>query len=188
MRQRRNAYKEEAKNACARLHSGIMLSVINEFDNHSMKGDDNNEGNGNKEMSIGGSGFTMPSPGYNCEGGTVLIDFRSSLDNVDGDSNNNASKSGIRGLYNNSKILSEEEAEDACVASHKENSRRINISEVDNNNNHVHNNKSDNDNTNNRGSTEAPFFQSRVTKKTQKKRNSKVPRHLQLLLPGKKRK
>jgi hypothetical protein len=31
------------------------------------------------------------------------------------------------------------------------------------------------------------FFQSRVTKKTKNKRNSKVPRHLQLLLPGKKR-
>ena len=119
MRQRQNAYKEEAKNACARPHSGIMLSVINEVDNNSMKGDDDNEGNGNKEMSIGGSGFSMPSPGCNCKGGTVLIDFQSSLDNVDGDGNNNDSTSGIRGLYNNSKILSEEEAEDVCVVSHK---------------------------------------------------------------------
>ena len=65
MRQRRNAYKEEAKNACARLHSGIMLSVINEVDNDSMKGDDDKEGNGNKEMSIGVSGFSVPSPSYN---------------------------------------------------------------------------------------------------------------------------
>ncbi len=67
LRQRRNAYKEEAKNVCARPHSGIMLSVIYEVDNVRMKGDDT-EGNCNKEMSIGGSGFSVPSPGYNCEG------------------------------------------------------------------------------------------------------------------------
>ena len=79
----------------------------------------------------------------------MLIDFRSSSDNVDGDGNNNNSTSGIHGLYNNSKILSEEEAEDACVVSHKENSRRINIGEDDNNNNHVHDNKSDNNNNDN---------------------------------------
>ena len=41
--------------------------------------------NGDKEMSIGGSGFSVPSPGYNCKNGIMLIDFRSSLDNVDGD-------------------------------------------------------------------------------------------------------
>ena len=76
--------KEEAENACARPHSGIRLSVINEFDakvdNDSMKGDDDNErnktdnetANCNKEMSIGGSGFSLHSPGYNCEGGIVL--------------------------------------------------------------------------------------------------------------------
>ena len=34
--------KEEAKNACARLHSGIRLSVIDKVDNDSMKGDDDN--------------------------------------------------------------------------------------------------------------------------------------------------
>ena len=34
--------KEEAKNACARPHSGIRLSVIDEVDNDSMKGDDDN--------------------------------------------------------------------------------------------------------------------------------------------------
>ena len=141
MRQRQNAYEEKAKNACARPHSGIMLSVIDEVDNTSMKGDDDNEGNGNKEMSIGGSGFSVPSPGYNCKGGTVLINFRSSSDNFDGDGNNNDSTSGICGLYNNSKIFSEEEAEDACVVSHKENSRRFDIGEDDNNNNHIHDNK-----------------------------------------------
>jgi hypothetical protein len=54
LRQRRNAYKEEAKNTCARPHSGIMLSVIDEVDIDSMKGDHDNEGNGDKEMSIGG--------------------------------------------------------------------------------------------------------------------------------------
>ncbi len=149
LRQKRNPYKEEAKNVCARLHSGIMLSVINEVDNNSMKGDDNNKGNGDKKMSIGGSGFSVPSPGYNCKGGTVLMDFRSSLDNVDGDGNNNDSTAGIRGLNINSKILSEEEAEDACVVSHKENGRRIDIGEDDNNNNHVHDNKSNNDNNDN---------------------------------------
>ncbi len=69
--------KEEAENVCARPHSGIRLSVIDkvntEVDNDSMKGDDNNKRNktdnetasGNKEMSIGGSGFSLHSPGYN---------------------------------------------------------------------------------------------------------------------------
>jgi len=72
--------KEEAKNACARPHSGIRLSDIDEVDNDSMEGDDDNKRNktnnetenGNKEMSIGGSGFSLHSPGYNCEGGIVL--------------------------------------------------------------------------------------------------------------------
>jgi hypothetical protein len=44
---RQKIIKEEAENACARPHSGIKLSVINEVytkvDNDSMKGDDNNE-------------------------------------------------------------------------------------------------------------------------------------------------
>jgi hypothetical protein len=72
--------EEKAKNACARPHSGIRLSVINKVDNDSMKGGDNNErnktnnetANGDKDMSIGGSGFSLHSPGYNCEGGIVL--------------------------------------------------------------------------------------------------------------------
>ena len=72
--------EEEAKNTCARPHSGIRLSVIDKVDNDSMKGDDNNErnktdnetANNYKEMSIGGSGFSLHSPGYNCEGGIVL--------------------------------------------------------------------------------------------------------------------
>jgi len=74
--------EEEAKNACARPHSGIRFSVINEVDNDSMKGGDDNErnktdnetANGDKEMSIGigGSGFSLHSPGYNCKGGIVL--------------------------------------------------------------------------------------------------------------------
>jgi hypothetical protein len=37
--------KEEAKNACARSHSGIRLSVIDKVDNDSMKGDDDNKRN-----------------------------------------------------------------------------------------------------------------------------------------------
>ena len=72
--------KKEAKNACERRHSGIRLSVIDEVDNNSMKGDDDNKrnktdnetANGDKEMSIGGSGFSLHSPVYNCEGGIVL--------------------------------------------------------------------------------------------------------------------
>jgi hypothetical protein len=71
---------EEAKNACARSHSGIRPTVIDEVDNDSMKGDDDNKriktdnetANGNKELSIGGSGFSLHSPGYNCEGVIVL--------------------------------------------------------------------------------------------------------------------
>ncbi len=51
---------EEAKNACARPHSGIRLSDIDEVDNDSMEGRDDNERNktdnetenGDKEMSI----------------------------------------------------------------------------------------------------------------------------------------
>ncbi len=76
--------KEEAENACARPHSGIRLSVIDEVDaevdNDSMKGDDDNKrnktdnetANNYEEMSIGGSGFSLHSPGYNCEGGIIL--------------------------------------------------------------------------------------------------------------------
>jgi hypothetical protein len=71
--------EEEAKNACTR-HSGIRLSVIDEVDNDIMEGRDDNERNktdnetenGDKEMSIGGSGFFLHSPGYNYKGGIVL--------------------------------------------------------------------------------------------------------------------
>jgi hypothetical protein len=72
--------EEEAKNKCARPHSGIRLSVITKVDNDSMKGDDDNKriktdnetANGDMEMSIGCSGFFLHSPGYNCKGGIVL--------------------------------------------------------------------------------------------------------------------
>ncbi len=72
--------EEEAKNPCARPHSGIRLSVINKVDNNSMKGEYDNEKNktnnqtvnGNNEMSIGGSGFSLHSLGYICKGGIVL--------------------------------------------------------------------------------------------------------------------
>jgi len=73
--------EEEAKNECAKLHSGgIRLSVIDEVDNDSMEGDDDNErnktnnetANRNKEVRIGGSGFSLHSPDYNCEGDIVL--------------------------------------------------------------------------------------------------------------------
>ena len=50
--------KEEAEKACARPHSGIRLSVIDEVDNNSMKGEydnkrnkaENETVNGNKEI------------------------------------------------------------------------------------------------------------------------------------------
>ncbi len=61
-------FEEEAKNACARPHSGIRLSVINKVDNNSMKGDDDNQRNKTNNE----SGFSLHSPGYNCEGGIVL--------------------------------------------------------------------------------------------------------------------
>jgi hypothetical protein len=72
--------KEEAKNECARPLSGIRLSVIDDVDNDSMTGDDDNNrnktdnetANGDREMIIGGGGFSLHSPGYNCEGGIVL--------------------------------------------------------------------------------------------------------------------
>jgi hypothetical protein len=81
----------------------------------------------------------------------MLINFQSSLDNVDGDGNNNDIAPGIHGLNNNSEILIEEEAEDVCVVSPKENSRRIDIGKDHNNNNHNHNhnNKINNDNNDN---------------------------------------
>jgi len=63
--------QEEAKNVCAMPHSGIRLSVINKVDNDSMKGDDDIKKN-DKEMSIGGRGFSLHSPSYNCKGGIVL--------------------------------------------------------------------------------------------------------------------
>jgi hypothetical protein len=148
--------EEEAENACARPHSGIRLSVIDEVDNDSTTEDDDNErnktdnetANGGKEMSIGGNdGFFVPSPCCNCKGGTiVLIDFRLSSDNVDEDCNNNGSTCGIHGLNKSSKILiEEEEAEDACVVSPRKNSRRIDIGKDEDNND----NDSDNDSNNN---------------------------------------
>jgi hypothetical protein len=62
--------EEEAKDMCARQHSSIRLSVINEVDNDSTKEDNDNKrnkanyetANGNKEASIGGVGFSVLSP------------------------------------------------------------------------------------------------------------------------------
>jgi hypothetical protein len=147
--------EEEAEDTCARPHSGIRLSVINEVDDDSTEEDNNNERhktnneitNSNKEASIGGSGFSVPSPGNDCKagvesviGGGFLIDSRPSSDAFNEDDNNNDSTSGIRRLNNEDKILIEEEAEDACVVSPKENSRRIDIGN-DKDNNDKDNNK-----------------------------------------------
>jgi hypothetical protein len=133
---------EEAKDTCARLHSGIRLSVINEVDDDSTEKDNNNERHkinnetthSNKEASIGGSGFSVPSPDDKCKagvdsaiGGCFLINFQPSSDAFNEDDNNNDSTSGICRLNNEDKILIEEEAEDGCVVSPRENSRRIDI-------------------------------------------------------------
>jgi len=68
--------EEEAKDACARPHSGIRLYVIIEVKEDSTEEEDkdernqtNNEttANANQEASIGGGGFSVPSPN-NCNG------------------------------------------------------------------------------------------------------------------------
>jgi hypothetical protein len=69
--------KEEAKDTCARPHSGVRFSVIDEVDDNSTEEDNNNKRhktnneiiNSNKEASIGGSGFSVPSPNNNCKAG-----------------------------------------------------------------------------------------------------------------------
>jgi hypothetical protein len=130
--------KEEAEVACARPHSGIRLSVINEVSKDSTDKEDDNKrnksnnetANDNQKESIGGSGFLLPSPDDNCKGGIdsvigggLLIDSQSSADAVNEDCTYN-STSGIRRLNKNDiKILIEEEAENACVGSPKENRR-----------------------------------------------------------------
>jgi hypothetical protein len=84
--------------------------------------------NSNKEASIGGSGFSVLSLDDNCEGsidssigGGLFVGSRSSSDPVDEDDNNNGSTSGIRVLYNDNKILIEEESEGVCMGSPWEN-------------------------------------------------------------------
>jgi hypothetical protein len=47
--------KEEAKNLCARPHSGIRLSVINKVDNDSMKGEYNNKRNKTDNETVNGN-------------------------------------------------------------------------------------------------------------------------------------
>jgi hypothetical protein len=96
--------KEEAEDVCARLHSGIRLSVINEVNKDSTEEEDNEEWNqtdnetaiNNEEASIGGGGISVPSPD-NCKGcivsgtrGGLLIDSQSSSDAVNGDGNDTA--------------------------------------------------------------------------------------------------
>ena len=62
---------------------------------------------GNKTVSIGGSGYAVPSPDDNCEGGidslidwSLLIDSQSSSDAVNKDDNNNSTP-GTHGLNKN---------------------------------------------------------------------------------------
>jgi hypothetical protein len=67
--------KEEPKDLCARLHSGIRLSAINEVNKDSTEEEDNDKrnktdnetANNNEEASIGGGDFSVPLPG-NCKG------------------------------------------------------------------------------------------------------------------------
>ncbi len=141
--------EEEAEDVCARPHSGIRLYVINEVNKDSTEEEDNNKrnqtdnetiANDNKEVSIGGGGFSVPSPD-NCmgcidltiRGGFLLIDSQLSSDFVNEDGNDNSTP-GICGLNkNNDKLLIEVEAEDVCVGSCREN-RRIDIGNNKDNN------------------------------------------------------
>ncbi len=128
--------EEEANDTCAKQHSSIRLSIVNEVDNNSTEGDNNNKRNktdnettkSNEEASIRGSGFSVLSLDDNCRGsidsaigGGLLVNPQSSSDPVDEDSNNNDSTFGIRGLKNDDKILVEEESEDTCIGSPREN-------------------------------------------------------------------
>jgi hypothetical protein len=88
--------KEEAKDACARPHSGIRLSVTNKVNKDSTKEEDSNKRNQTnneiankiKEASIGGGGISVPFPndfkGYIVSGtrGGLLIDSLLSSDTV----------------------------------------------------------------------------------------------------------
>jgi hypothetical protein len=111
--------EEEAEDACARPHSGDNNSTKEE-DNRKRNEANNETANSNEEASIGGSGFPLPSLNDSSEGGIdsaigrgLLIDSQSS--------NNNDSTSCIGGLNNDHQILIEEEDEDTCVGSPREN-------------------------------------------------------------------
>jgi len=124
--------EEEAEDTCAspyRYQPTTTLDVL--ATTHSTNDEITNS---NEEASIGGSGFSVPSPDDNCEagvdpaiGGGYLIVSRPSSDAYNKDDNDNDSTCGIRGINNEKKILVEEEAEDACVVSPREKSRRIDI-------------------------------------------------------------
>jgi hypothetical protein len=62
--------EQEVKDACARQHSSVRLSVVNKVDNNSTEDNDDNKKNKtdyettnvDKEASIGGNGFSVLSP------------------------------------------------------------------------------------------------------------------------------
>ena len=99
-----------------------MTNERNKFDNEITKD--------NQKASIGGSGFSLPSPDDNCKGcidfvigGDLLIDSRLSSGAVNEDCTYNSTPV-ISGLNkNDNKILIEEEAENACGGSPRENGR-----------------------------------------------------------------
>jgi hypothetical protein len=76
--------KEEAKDECARPHGGIRFYVISEVNEDNKEEEDNNKrnqtnnetANDNKEASIGGGGFSMPSLNncidYTIKGGLLM--------------------------------------------------------------------------------------------------------------------
>jgi hypothetical protein len=63
-----SAQKKRRKTRSKR--AGIFISCA--VDDNNRNKTDNETANGNKEMSIGGSGFSLHSPGYNCKGCIVL--------------------------------------------------------------------------------------------------------------------
>ncbi len=81
-------YQELRARHCPTTICGVRLSVIDKVNKDSTKEEDGNEGNetnnetanDNKEASIGGSGFSVPSSNNNCKKRSWFWDRRSFAD------------------------------------------------------------------------------------------------------------